>query len=71
MTVQIGRAVRTLTVAGGNLFEVAAKEYADHTLWSLIAKANGLRDPFLTGTITLVIPDKPAQSRANSGVVGA
>lgn len=71
MTIQVGRTVRTLTISGGNLFAIAATEYGDHLLWNLIARANGLRDPFLTGTTALVIPDKPPKVQANTGVIGA
>ncbi|MBX9934559.1 MAG: hypothetical protein K2Y56_24090 [Methylobacterium sp.] len=72
MTIQVGKTARRITVSGGNLFEIAATQYGDHTLWNVIARANGLRDPFLTGTIDeLVIPDKPAKGQPNSGVIGA
>lgn len=71
MTIQVARTTRIRTVSGGNLFEIAAQEYGDHTLWSLIARANRLRDPFLTGTLDLVIPNQPAKGQANSGVIGA
>ena len=78
MTIQVGRTLRTITVSGGNLFVMASEIYGDHTLWALIARANGLLDPDLTnsvdpstGTIELVIPDKPARGQQNIGVIGA
>lgn len=41
---------------GGNLFELAAQLYGDATLANIMAQANGLSDPFLSGTVTLTIP---------------
>ena len=49
--------MRTITVAGGNLFQIAAQELADATQWLRIAQANGLSDPVLTGLVVLKIPD--------------
>ena len=71
MAIQVGRTVRTVTVSGANLFALAAEMYGDHTLWSAIARANGLLGPFVIGTRDLVIPDRPAAKAANTGVVGA
>ncbi|MBB5189608.1 hypothetical protein HNQ50_000318 [Silvimonas terrae] len=53
---QINSSVRTVTVSGGNLYDIASKEYGDPTAWTIIANANGLRDPTLSGVNTLVIP---------------
>lgn len=47
---------KTVTVGGGDLYQVAAKQYGDATRWTDIAAANGLSDPNLTGIQTLVIP---------------
>ncbi|HEX4261010.1 MAG TPA: hypothetical protein VHY76_07900 [Acetobacteraceae bacterium] len=49
--------MRTITVAGGNLFQIAAQELADATQWLRIAQANGLSDPVLVGLVVLNIPD--------------
>ena len=49
--------MRTLTVAGGNLFQIAAAELADATQWIRIAQLNNLADPVLAGVTTLLIPD--------------
>ena len=46
----------TVTVGGGNLYDVAAKQYGDATQWTKIASANNLTDPNITGIKTLVIP---------------
>lgn len=53
---QINSSVRTIQVSNGNLFDIAALEYGDPTAWTIIAQANGLTDPELTGITTLVIP---------------
>ena len=47
----------TITVAGGNLFQIAAQYLGDATQWLRVAQANGLTDPMLSGVVTLVIPD--------------
>jgi hypothetical protein len=42
--------------AGGNLFALAARLYGDATLANMLARANGLSDPFLQGVVTLSVP---------------
>ena len=49
--------MKLLTVAGGNLFRIAAEQLGDATQWIRIAQLNDLADPFLFGVITLRIPD--------------
>jgi len=46
-----------LTVAGGNLFRIAADQLGDATQWIRIAQLNGLADPIITGLMTLRIPN--------------
>lgn len=53
---QINSSVRTITVPGGNLYDIASLEYGDATAWTLIAQANGLTDPQLSGITELTIP---------------
>ena len=48
--------MNTLTVTGGNLFALAAQQYGDFTGWWLIAQANGLTDPQITGRVVVTIP---------------
>ena len=48
--------MRTILVAGTNLFTVAAQELGDATQWSRIAVINGLTDPMLFGLVMLQIP---------------
>ena len=56
----------TLTVAGGNLFRIAAEQLNDATQWIRIAQANNLSDPVLSGIVTLTIP--PPDPTAGGGV---
>ena len=55
------------TVAGGNLYSIAAKQYGDATAWTGIAKANGLTDPVLSGVHTISVPILADQA---GGVLG-
>ena len=48
--------MRTVVVAGTNLFVVAAQELGDATQWYRIALANGLTDPMVFGLASLQIP---------------
>ena len=58
--------MNTITVAGGNLFALAAQLLGDATQWLRIAQANGLSDPVLQGLVTLVIP--PVDPAAGGGI---
>ena len=49
--------MRTLTVVGGNLFQIAAQQLGDATQWIRIAQLNKLNDPMIYGVVTLSIPD--------------
>lgn len=49
--------MKTITVAGDNLFRIAASQLADATQWIRIAELNNLSDPMLAGVTTLRIPD--------------
>jgi len=55
-----------VTVAGSNLFALAAKYLNDATQWIRIAQANDLSDPVLKGVNVLVIP--PVDASAGGGV---
>lgn len=52
----------SVTVAGGNLFNIANQQYGDATAWTAIARANGTTDPFIDGIATLKIPPRPDQA---------
>ena len=49
--------MRVITMAGGNLFQIACQQLGDATQWIRIAQLNNLSDPFLVGVNTLLIPD--------------
>jgi hypothetical protein len=66
---QINSSGRTITVGGGNLFDLAAKEYGDPSAWTQIAQANNLSDPTLLGISTLIIP--PYNSTTSGGILSA
>lgn len=50
---------RQVASAGGNLYDLAAKEFGDPMTWPLIGRANGINDPQVVGVKTLVIPPPP------------
>lgn len=56
---QTADGVRSVTLSGGNLYQVAADQYGDASLWSSLASANGLTDPQLSGINTIIIPSNP------------
>lgn len=63
--------MRTITVAGGNLYRIALDYLGDATQWNRIWEANaatlGSRpDPILRGVATLAIPS--ADPKAGGGV---
>jgi hypothetical protein len=48
---------QTVTVIGGNLWQIAAQYLNDATQANRLAQLNGITDPFLAGaTVTLLIP---------------
>ncbi len=49
--------MKIITVAGGNLFRLAAEQLGDATQWIRIAQLNNIADPMLAGVVTLLIPD--------------
>ncbi len=54
--------MRTITVAGGDLYRLALQYLGDSTQWNRIAQANtavlgNKPDPIITGLVTLNIPD--------------
>jgi hypothetical protein len=58
----------TITVAGGNLFAIAAQYLGAADQWNRIAALNGLTDPWLTGIVTLKIP--PVNPNLGGGILG-
>jgi len=49
--------MQIVTVTGGNLFQIAAQYLQDATQWIRIAQLNGISDPWLSGIVTLTLPD--------------
>ena len=62
---------QTVSVAGGNLMVIAAQQFGDATAWPLIATANGLKDPQVTGLKTLAIPPAPPTNQPVGGILSA
>jgi hypothetical protein len=54
--------MRSITVAGGNLFQIAAAQLGDATQWIRIAQLNNLTDPMLQGVVTLLLPARDANA---------
>ena len=52
--------IQTVTVSGGNLYQIALQQYGDATQWWRIAQANGLTDPNIIGIVTISIPSMTA-----------
>ena len=59
--------MRMLTVAGGDLFRIAAEQLGDATQWVRIAQLNDIMDPILFGLVTLRLPDP--DPTAGGGIV--
>lgn len=69
MTEARTKTLKTITVAGGNLFAIAAQELGDATQWNRIARLNGMSDPMIIGIVDLVIPPIDANA-GNGGILG-
>ena len=48
--------MRTITVIGGNLFQISSTEFGNALQWINIAKVNNLVDPILRDQTQLAIP---------------
>ncbi|MBB3258226.1 hypothetical protein F4827_003094 [Paraburkholderia bannensis] len=66
---QVSSSGRVVTVGGGNLFDLASKEYGDPSAWTQIAQANNLSDPTLVGVNTLIIP--PYSNGTSGGILSS
>ncbi|VTP12704.1 hypothetical protein PUATCC27989T_00516 [Phytobacter ursingii] len=58
-TGQTADGLKTITLSGGNLYQIASDQYGDATKWESLATVNGLSDPNLSGINTIVIPSNP------------
>lgn len=69
----LGRSMKTITVVGGNLYQLALQHLGDATQFSRIIQANlnpaggPPIDPVLTGVVTLNIPSK--NPKATGGIL--
>ena len=54
--------VKQVTFINPNLYDIAAQYYNDATKWNVIAQANNVNSPFLTGQYVLSIPDNTTPS---------
>ncbi len=59
--------MKTIMVTGGNLFQIAAQYLGDATQWIRIAQLNDITDPWLTGLMTLTLPDLDASAGGGIG----
>ena len=59
--------MRVITVASGNLFMVAMQYLGDATQWVRIAAMNDMRDPWLSGLVTLTLPEFDASAGGGIG----
>lgn len=59
--------MRSVTVAGGNLFQTAAQYLGDATLWIYLAELNQIKDPFIQAVTVLTLP--AASNLEGGGVV--
>lgn len=48
--------IKRIHVVGGSLFRIALDQLGDATQWDRIAVLNGLTDPWIQGSVTLLIP---------------
>ena len=58
--------MKTVTVAGGDMYRLALQYLGAADQWWRIAKANNLIDPVITGLVTLNIP--PVDPTATGGI---
>jgi hypothetical protein len=60
---------QVVTMGAGNLYTVAAQQFGDATAWPVLAAANGLKDPQLSGINSIIVPVAPVLTRAFGGVL--
>lgn len=51
------------------LFDIAAQEFGDATLWYVIARLNGLTDPWIEGLQEIKVPQDEGLV-SNGGILG-
>jgi hypothetical protein len=60
--------MRTVSVTGVTLFDVAATYLGDATQWNRIAALHGISDPWLTGLTVLLLPDPDPSAGGGVGI---
>jgi hypothetical protein len=63
--------MKTITVIGGNLWQISARHLQDATQAWRIGAINGLSDPMIVGQVTLLIPDPDASQTGGLPVLTA
>lgn len=58
-TGQTADGLKTITLSGGNLYQVASDQYGDATKWDSLAMVNKISDPNLSGINTIIVPSNP------------
>ncbi|HHL2824784.1 TPA: hypothetical protein ACQ431_003015 [Citrobacter murliniae] len=69
-TGQTANGVKTVTLSGGNLYQVASDQYGDATQWESLATVNGITDPQLTGINSLQVPSSPSSTTSTASYPG-
>ena len=69
-TGQTANGVKTVTLSGGNLYQVASDQYGDATQWESLATVNGIDDPQLTGINTIQVPTTPSSQASKASYPG-
>ncbi len=59
--------MRSITVSGGNLFQIAAQYLGDATMWIYLAELNQIQDPFFQTITVLALP--AASNLQGGGIV--
>jgi len=59
--------MQIIMVTGGNLFQIAGQYLGDATQWVRIAQLNDITDPWLSGLVTLLLPDIDASAGGGVG----
>jgi nucleoid-associated protein YgaU len=59
--------MQVIMVTGGNLFQIAAQYLGDATQWVRIAQLNDISDPWLSGLVTLNLPEIDASAGGGIG----
>ena len=60
--------MRSITVSGGTLFDVALQYLGDATQWVRVAALNGISDPWLSGMMVLRLPVVDASAGGGIGL---